>query len=109
MKIENDYTEDAAILFEKNMAIGGYTYLVIFGMHINGGFICIPNHNIGCEASNLEYQIDYNKDKLVKCGLSEDAAQEIAAYIDSWLMDNAAIVEEKRKAAQDRLMQRLKN
>lgn len=97
MTVEKDYTEDAEILFEKNIVIGGYAYLVIFGVHVNGGFVCIPNFGIGCEASDFAYQVGYNQEKLMKAGLSEEAAREIALYIDSWLQDNNELIRQKRR------------
>lgn len=105
MTIEKDYTEGTEVLFEKNIAIGGYTYLVIFGVHINGGFICIPNFGVGCEASDFKYQVGFNQDKMIKAGLNEEAAKEIALYIDSWLQDNSELMQQKREAAQSRMNQ----
>ena len=106
--IEKDYTTEAQVLFEHSLAIGGLSYLVIYGMHINGGFICIPNWNIGCEAANNEYSIDFNTDKLINAGMKEEDAREIAAYIDNWLLDNKELMQELREEANNRLLENLK-
>lgn len=107
MVIEKDFTELTEILFEKSIAIDDTSYLVIYGMHINGGFICIPNHNIGCEASYMDYSTDFNQEKLIKAGMAAAAAEEIAAYIDNWLKDNKELMEKKRAAAQQAMIKRL--
>jgi hypothetical protein len=85
---ENDFTSDTKVYFEHNIAIGGYTYLVIFGRHINGGFICVPNWKWGCEASDLQYSSGYNKEKLMAAGANEEVAEQIARYIEEWLEEN---------------------
>ena len=48
-KIENIFK--AKTVFEANISIGGCTYLIIYGEHINGAFCCIPNWGWGCEMS----------------------------------------------------------
>ena len=86
VKLESSFTSNVKIYFEHNIAIGGYTYLVIFGKHINGGFICVPNWKWGCEASDHINSAGYNKEKLVEAGADEEAAEAIAKYIDGWIM-----------------------
>lgn len=71
---------EANIMFEFNVAIGGWTYLVIYGKHINGSFCCVPNWKWGCEMSNPK-EVVYNRDKLVECGASIEVAGEIAKAI----------------------------
>ena len=34
----HDLTDTAKIIFEHDVQFNGYSYLVIFGRHINGGF-----------------------------------------------------------------------
>lgn len=36
---------------EISVAIDGFSYLVIFGKHINGGFCALPQEGISCELS----------------------------------------------------------
>ena len=73
---KNDYTDSCHIYFERTINVSGYSYLVIFGTHINGGFICIPNWKISCEASNLPYSKDYNMQRLITAGISEHFLEE---------------------------------
>jgi len=87
-KTEGDFTGSTRILFERSLAIEGFPYLVIYGEHVNGGFICIPNKNIGCEAATFPDSQDYNEEKMTKAGLKESAAREIADYIDAFIKGN---------------------
>lgn len=48
---------------EMNIEIDGYSFLCIFGEHINGGFLAIPNHNICVELSEA-YDFAYNTDNI---------------------------------------------
>ena len=83
-KIEGDFTNNCKIEFEHNIAIGGFTYLVIYGYHINGAFICVPNWKWGCEASRYSESVGYNTEKLMECGAPAEVAREIALYIEEW-------------------------
>lgn len=71
---------NASVNFEYSVAIGDWTYLVIYGKHINGYFCCIPNWKLGCEMAN-PCEIAYNKDKLVEAGATEKVAQAISNSI----------------------------
>ena len=82
---KNDYTDSCHIYFERTINVSGYSYLVIFGTHINGGFICIPNWKISCEASNLPYSKDYNMQHLITAGISNHAAGVISEQIEHFL------------------------
>ena len=83
-KIEtvHDYTSNTKVLFEHDIQFNGYSYLVIYGKHINGGFIAIPNWNICTEAGD---SILYNTEKLTACGLDEQTALTIATHINNEL------------------------
>lgn len=83
--LENDFTKTCSIYFEHNVCVGGYSYLLIFGHHINGAFISIPNWKICCEASDLQYQKDYNADKMISAGLDIEVADALASYISTWI------------------------
>lgn len=83
-KLEHDFTASVKIYFEQNLEIGGMTYLVIFGAHINGGFICVPNHGWGCEASDYVNSANYNAAKLIESGAPKEVAVAIAEYINNW-------------------------
>lgn len=59
----------------------GFSYLVIFGKHINGWFICLPRNNVSCEAAD-PLDIPYNQSKLIENGkLDEDFALLVANMI----------------------------
>lgn len=79
--LQHDFTGSMEVLFEHDIAFDGFSYLVIFGKHINGGFIAIPNWNICCEASALPDNAAYNTEKLVRAGMKKKTARAIADYI----------------------------
>ena len=56
-------------------------FLVIFGRHINGGFIAIPNHGICVEASSEGGDTFYNEERLLAAGIGEQEAADIANAI----------------------------
>ena len=107
--LEQDFTKESKILFEHSLAIGGNTYLVIYGVHINGGFICIPNYKIGCEAASLTMQEEFNKEKMIEAGLKEEPAAAIARYIEEWLTKNEEAMQQVRAEANNRMIERLKS
>lgn len=78
-KFESNY--EANVIFESNIAVGGWTYLVIYGKHINGYYCCIPNWNYGCEMAEAA-QVSYNTDKLIQCGVKEEVAEALAKAIE---------------------------
>lgn len=71
--------------YEFPLDYDGFSYLVIFGKHINGWFICLPRNNVSCEAAD-PLDINYNQTNLVeKGGLDGDFALLIANMIkDLW-------------------------
>ena len=83
-----DFTEQVNIHFERQLDIRGYSYTVIFGSHINGGFIAIPGWGVACEASDDLYNVGYNTEKLTEAGLNNEVAETISRYIDDWLKEN---------------------
>ena len=92
MKAEykRDWSDKTVILFEHEIEFNGCSFLVIFGKHVNGGFICIPNWQISCEAS-ADGNVLYNTEKLHSSGLDEDSSLIIAKYIKD-LIDDKNIV-----------------
>lgn len=89
---EYDWTPTAKIYFEHTISVNDNSYLVIFGRHINGGFIAIPNWNISCEATDILPSAGFNREKLVQAGLDENAAIAIANYVEE---EYRAIVEHR--------------
>lgn len=81
-QMQHDFSGSTHIYFEHSVAWNGNAYMVIFGHHVNGGFIAIPNWGICCEASDIYPTSFYNKERLIASGLSEDTAEALALYID---------------------------
>ena len=67
-------------MFEMSVDVDGSSFLVIYGRHINGGFCCIPNWQIGCEMS-VPNDVFYNSGQLMRCELNENVAVAIACAI----------------------------
>ena len=70
----------ADVILENNIEVGGSSYLVIYGKHINGYFCAIPNWNISCEMSS-HLSVGYNAEKLEACGIDSEAAVAIVKAI----------------------------
>lgn len=85
VKLEKDFTKNVKVCFEHSLTVNGYNYLLIFGKHINGGFIAVPNWNICTEASYYKGDIYENTERLIKQGLEQTTARAIAEHIDSYL------------------------
>ncbi len=85
MTMQIDFTANVQIYFEHSVKINDNSYLIIFGHHINGGFIAIPNWNICCEASDHYDSSYYNQTKLMNAGMDEIIAKSIALHINSWI------------------------
>lgn len=79
--IQRDFTKDCRIHFEHDIAYNGYSYLLIYGEHINGAFIAIPNWEISCEASVRSDDVFFNTEMLQQAGLKKVTAEAIATYI----------------------------
>ncbi len=60
-KIRNTY--EVSHTQEFSVDYNGLNYLVIYGKHINGGFIAIPNWGVSSESGNPT-DIFYNTEKL---------------------------------------------
>ena len=88
-KLEHNFTKNTKIYFEHNVEINENSYLIIFGHHINGGFIAIPDWNICCEASANSDSSYYNQMKLIDAGMNGITAKEISEYINSWIEINS--------------------
>lgn len=67
---------------ELSIDCNGWNFLVIFGKHINGYYIAIPNHNICVEAA-CAADTFYNEGRLLAAGVGKKEAAEIAEIISS--------------------------
>lgn len=81
-KIERVYPVVDAVN-EISVAIDGFSYLVIFGKHINGGFCALPQEGISCELSAHDGfgDIGYNTASLNRKLKSKAKAHAIAEAI----------------------------
>lgn len=70
--------------YEISVDYDGFNFLVIFGQHINGGFIAVVNHGICCEASSPD-SINYNMWRLNRAGMKKEHAREIAMSIAAYM------------------------
>ena len=80
---EHDHSKWLSNIREHTIAVNGTTYLVMWGHHINGGFIALPGKGYACEAADSDgfSDIAYNTDKLELAGCPEYLAAIIATYI----------------------------
>lgn len=67
-------------IHEFSMDYNGFNYLVIYGHHINGGFIAVPNWQICTEAAAPE-DVFYNTESLSRVLDSPETAKAIAQAI----------------------------
>lgn len=78
---------------EVSIDFNGNNYLTIFGKHINGWFITIPNWHVSCEAC-CPTDTFYNTEKLSECLMKKPAKAIAEAIRNYWIM-----MEEKRNEA----------
>lgn len=75
-------------LFEVSFDANGSHFLVIYGKHGNGGFCCLPNWGISCEAGDAD-DVFYNTEKLSDAGLTWNDAEAVAKAIKQFGEQNA--------------------
>lgn len=63
----------AKVLFEMQISYNGFSYLLIYGKHINGYFCCVPGWKWGCEMA-MPGEVGYNARKLMVAGADKDVA-----------------------------------
>ena len=90
----NDFTKHCGIYFAHTIDDTDWSYTVIFGYHINGAFIAVPNWKVSCEASDDLY--NSNESKLIEAGLNEIQAKTVSGHINIWLKDNEELVKQRR-------------
>ncbi len=83
--------------FELSIDTNGWNFTVIYGRHVNGGYIAIPRWHIACEAGDAN-AVFYNTEKLTIAAAEQkweinqnalsNAAEEIAKaikhYAEKW-------------------------
>lgn len=86
-KIKNTY--EVTKTQEASVDWNGYNFLVIYGKHINGWFIAIPNWNVCTEAGQPSDDF-YNTEKLSRVIDIENAPSVIAKAVrEHWESINA--------------------
>lgn len=63
--------------YEAEFSFNGYSYNLIFGTHVNGWFLCIPNHRIGVELAHPSDRF-WNQESLQHAGIKPSEAKAIA-------------------------------
>lgn len=86
-EIKNNY--ELSHMEEISVDWNGYNFLVIYGKHINGWFIAIPNWNACTEAGCPEDDF-YNTEKLSRVIDIENAPSVIARAIREYWECNSA-------------------
>ena len=77
-EIQSDY--EVSKVHEISVDWNGYNFLIIYGQHVNGWFIAIPNWNICVEATEPS-NYWYNVDKLAYAFNNADRGKAIATTI----------------------------
>lgn len=81
--------------YEISVDYNGWNFLMIFGEHINGWFIALPNHGVCCEAASPRDTF-YNSERLTGAfkgtALEEMDAGPLAEMIRDYYLAEAAIV-----------------
>lgn len=83
-KRNGNFTDSVQVILEHDIEANGWSFLTIYGRHINGYFIAVLNWNICTEAGEPD-SVSYNTDKLIKAGFNEDNARAIANYLKGTL------------------------
>lgn len=78
--MENIVKFEAEVIFEANVNVCGYCYLVIYGRHVNGYFCAVPNWKTSCEMSNPS-DVFYNAERLNHAGFPKKVSGELAKAI----------------------------
>ncbi len=80
MKAEIRKTHEVSNTHEISIDWNGYNFLIIYGRHINGWFIAIPNWEVCIESSDPADAF-YNSEKLAKALNKANAGVELANAI----------------------------
>lgn len=76
---------------EISIEYAGFSFLTIYGRHINGWFLCIPSRHVSCELANpaegSEWNLSHLTEAFVKTGRNLEAAKEQAKAILSVIYD----------------------
>lgn len=79
-KITNIWDDSINNVHHITVEYNRYSYSVIFGKYVNGGFCSIPNFGVGCELSNFN-DIFWNTESLYRALENKRVAKIIANAI----------------------------
>lgn len=85
--MSKNFASSCTVFFAGNVEHDGFSHYVIFGKHINGGFVAIPSLGISAEQS-LHNDRGYNVNKLTGAGMEEKTAEAIADFCADWIREN---------------------
>lgn len=51
---------------EENINCHGLSFLCVYGLHINGGYVAILNWGVSAELSAHRNELDYNRKKILE-------------------------------------------
>jgi len=66
---------------EISVDYNGFSYVVIYGEHVNGGFFCIPNFQVGGELSSETTDVLWNSESIGRALEDMEAGKAIARAI----------------------------
>ena len=78
-KIGNTY--ETINVSEFSVDWNGFNFLIIYGHHINGWFIAIPNWNV-CTEAGEPTSVDYNATKIAQTHIHDIAPMYLAQAIN---------------------------
>lgn len=81
MNYIDDFTDESGIYFEHSLNYNGKAYLVIYGYHVDGNFVFLPNQMRGCTVDNDFQPISQ---KMIEAGFKAEFATVVAEYIYNW-------------------------
>lgn len=89
MKIEQKFSPQ--LHKEISIEVGGMSYLIIYGRHVNGWYLCMPGWNVSCELGNPADCLAWNLDSLTgafhKVGYEPEWAKKLAVEILNTIYD----------------------
>lgn len=84
MKYKINSTYEVTQTHEFSLDLNDFSFLIIYGHHINGWFIAIPNWNI-CTEAGEPTSVEYNASKIAQTPIYETAPMYLAQAIrDHW-------------------------
>ncbi len=99
--MSKNFASACKVFYAGNVEHNGYSHYVIYGKHINGGFVALPGLGISAEQS-LHNDRGYNVGKLKAAGMDEGTAEAIVDFCADWKRANKPDVKVDLSAAFER-------